>query len=122
MTPKNVHRRLPLRGRSGGFTLLELQVAIILLAFGVVTLASLMTTQSRLLARLRGNFKSSSTVLVTRSNDPWVVKLQTPARITTDPLTQPAAPTVTAQNTVSIVSQQDNLNTEAITVTVDLTP
>ena len=50
-------RRMPRRPRRVGFTLLELQVAIILLAFAVVTLASLLATQSRLLKRLQGDFK-----------------------------------------------------------------
>jgi hypothetical protein len=101
--------------------MLELQVAIILLAFGVVTLASLMTTEARLLKHLQGNFKPDATICVTRSVDPWVKKLNTPARITAEPITQPAAPTVTAANAVSIVSEESTLATEAMTVTADVT-
>jgi hypothetical protein len=101
--------------------MLELQIAIILLAFGVVTLASLMTTQARLLKHVQGDFKPDATICVTRSVDPWVKKLNTPARITADPLTQPAAPSVTAANTVAIISQESTLATESIIVTADVT-
>jgi len=104
----------------GGFTLLELQVAIVLLAFGVVTMASLMTTQARLLKRLRGDFQPDATVCVTRPNDPWVKKLHTAARITAAPITQTAPPTVTAANSVTIVSRQTDLNAESIVVTTDV--
>ena len=103
-----------------GFTMLELQVAIILLAFGVVTLASLMTTQSRLLHRVQGNYAPGATVHVTRSNDPWVKQLNLPARITADTLSQPSPPTVTAHNTVSLVSTETALTNEGITVTADV--
>ena len=101
--------------------MLELQVAIILLAFGVVTLASLMTTQARLLKHLQGDFKPDATIYITRSTDPWVKKMNTPARITADVITQGAAPTVTAANAVAIVSQQQTLATETITITADVT-
>jgi hypothetical protein len=116
----DAHRRCARRARVG-FTMLELQVAIILLAFGVVTLASLMTTQARVLKHVQGDFKPDATIYITRSNDPWVKKLSTPARITADVLTQSAASTVTAANTVSIVSQEQTLATETITVTADVT-
>src|SRR5689334_17620539 len=118
MTTTTIRRRWPLRG----FTLLELQIAIILLAFGVVTLASLMTTQSRLLRRLQTGYAPGATVYVTRSNDPWVQKLAAPARLTSATITQPSVPTVTAANTVSIVSQESDLKAETVTVTADVTP
>jgi Tfp pilus assembly protein PilV len=113
----NSQRRRP---RHGGFTMLELQVAVILLAFGVVTLSSLMATQSRLLSRLRGNIQSGRTVVITRSNDPLVKQLNAEARITADPITQSAVPTVTAHNTVNIVTQETGLAAESITVTADV--
>ena len=105
-----------------GFTMMELQVAIILLSFGVVTLSSLLATQSRLLKRLEGDFKPGATVYVTPSNDPWVRKISAPARITPAEITQTAPPTVSAGNTVDIVDQQTDLNAGTLTVTADLTP
>src|SRR5213082_1015323 len=105
-------RRLRLRGnrlRRRVFTLLELQVAIILLAFSVVTLASLMTTQQRLLKKLRGDFQPAATVYLTRSKDPWVKKLQTPARVTAAAIATTAPADVTALNTVSVVGQEADL-------------
>jgi len=117
-----IKNTLSSRSRLRGFTLLELQVAIVLLAFGVVTLASLLATQTRLLKRLQTGYGPGSTVYVTRSNDPWVQKLSAPARVTTTPITQSPAPTVTAANDVSIVSQESDLKAETVTVTVDVTP
>jgi hypothetical protein len=117
---------LPLRGRKDrprrAFTMLELQVAVLLLAFSVVTLASLMTTQQRILKHVRGVFAPSGTVVLTRSKDPWVKKLNTPARITASEFTPTTPASVTVANEVSIVDQSSNLKTETITVTADVTP
>jgi hypothetical protein len=110
------------RLRLRGFTLLELQVAIVLLAFGVVTLGSLMVTQSRLTKRLTTGYTSGSTVHVTRSLDPWVRRLSTPARLTPQEIAQSAPPAVTQNNTVSIVATDPQLDTETLTVTADVTP
>jgi prepilin-type N-terminal cleavage/methylation domain-containing protein len=116
------YRHNKLRSARRGFTLLELQVAIVLLAFGIVTLSSLLATQTRLLKRVQGDFKSGSTLYVTQSNDPWVRKMTAAARVTKEPITQPAAPTVTAANNVTIVAQERDLNAESMIVTVDVSP
>jgi hypothetical protein len=122
----NFARRLRLRDshvvRARGFTLLELQVAVILLTFAVVTLASLMTTQQRLLKKLRGDFTDSATVYITRSKDPWVKKLLTPGRITAAEFTPTTPASVDVANSVIIVEHSADLKTEAITVTADVTP
>jgi Tfp pilus assembly protein PilV len=102
-----------------GFTLLELQIAVLLLAFAVMTLASLMTTQQRVLKHLRGAFTQSATVYVTRSKDPWVKKLLTPARITAAEFTPTTPAAVDVANTVTIIERQVDLKTESITVTAD---
>jgi len=103
-----------------GFTMLELQVAVLLLAFSVVTLASLMTTQQRVIKHMRGAFTPGATVYVTRSKDGWVNKLQTPARMTSAPFTPTTPAGVTAANTVTIVEQSSDLKTESMTVTADV--
>ena len=106
-----------------GFTMLELQVAIVLLAFGVVTLASLLATQTRMLKRVERGFGPGSTVYVTPSNDPWVQKLRASARLTAAELNQSAPQTIsTPGNIVSIVEKQTDLKDESITVTADVTP
>ena len=101
--------------------MVELQVAILLLTFGIMTLASLMTTQNRLLHRVRGDFQQDATLCVTRSIDPWVRQLGTPARITVGPITQSPPPAVNALNEVVIVSEEHGLTEESITVTADAT-
>jgi hypothetical protein len=73
-----------------------------------------------LLKRLRGDFVPDSTVVLTRSNDPWVLQLAPPARITADPLSQDPPPSVTARNTVSVVTHDQDLAAESMSATVDL--
>ena len=103
--------------------MLELQVAIVLLAFGVVTLASLLATQTRMLKRVERGFAPGSTVYVTPSNDPWIQKLRTSARLTAAQLNQPAPATVSdPANTVTIVDKQAELKGESMSVTADVTP
>ena len=79
-----------------------------------------MTTQTRLIKKLRGDLQSGATVCVTRTNDPWVKQLNAQARITTDPITQSTPPSVTAHNNVSIVSQEASLSSETLIVTADV--
>ncbi len=110
--PKRNTRRI-------GFTMLELQVAVILLTFGIVTMASLLTTQQRTLKRLRGDFVPASTLYVIRSNDPWEQQLQIPARITSAPFAQGVPASVVATQTVTLVSVQQGLTGETLTVTAD---
>jgi len=103
--------------------MLELQVAVILLAFGVVTMASLLSTQQRTLKKLRGDFATASTLYVTRSNDPYQQKMNVPARLTSAALTQGAPPTASIHiQNVSIVSVEYDLTGEGITVTADVSP
>ena len=103
--------------------MLELQVAVILLAFGMITMASLLSTQQQTLKRLRGDFLPGSTLYVTRSNDPWQQKLDVPARITSTPLIQGAAPTPPYQlQTVQIIGVEYGLTNQSVTVTAETTP
>ena len=105
-----------------GFTLLELQVAVILLAFGVLTLASLMASQTRLVKRIEKGFEPDGRIYLAQPNDPWVRKLRAPAQLTTQEPTYGAAPTETPEQVVEIVSQTWDLSTETIAVTVDVSP
>jgi hypothetical protein len=105
-----------------GFTLLELQVALVLLTMGMMTLASLLATQARTEKRIARGFTPDSTIHLTRSNDPWVRKLGVPARISVEELSLTAPTAVTATNNVAIVGQSNNLEAETMTVTVDVTP
>lgn len=105
-----------------GFTMLELQVALLLLAFGVVTLSTLMLTQTRVMNRARGDYKPDSHLYLTQSPDPWVLRLAAPARITTSAisLATPTAPD-SPEYSVSIVTSTNDLNEESITVVADQT-
>ena len=106
-----------------GFTLLEVQVAVVLLAFGVVTLAALSAGESKLLRRMQRGFSPGATVYVTQSADPWVRGINTPARLTTAPITQTAPPINShPANNVTLIDKQVNLKDESITVTVAVSP
>ncbi len=102
--------------------MLELQVALILMAFGMVTLSGLMMTQTRVMNRVRGNFRSGTTLYLTQSPDPWVQQLQMPALVSNaeQTLTTPS-PTSNPEYSLGIVTQQNGLTDESISVTVDLT-
>src|SRR5688500_2205366 len=102
-----------------GFTLLELQVALVLLTMGMMTLASLLATQARAEKRIARGVTPGSTVYLTQSSDPWVKKLGAPARISIDELTLTAPASVTAVNDVAIVEKSQDLEAETMTVTVD---
>jgi hypothetical protein len=105
------------------FTLLELQVAILLLALGIATLGSLLATQSRVLHRVRGDFKPDAILHLTPTNDPWQRQLGVPARITTDTLTlAPVETTSGAVNDVTIITTTNDLTDESITVDAEVTP
>jgi len=120
MKPTTHRGRMRLRG----FTLLELQVAIVLLSFGVVTLASLMATQSRLTRRLNAGFSSGSTVHATRLLDPRVRKLSTTARLTPAEIAHTAPAAVDPRPTrVSIVTSEAELKARRrVPSTADATP
>lgn len=108
--------------RRAGFTMLELQVAIILLAFGMVTMASLLSTQQRTLMKLRGDFVPASTLYVTKSNDPWQRQLNIPARVTNAPLVLGVVPTPAFQiQTIEILDVQYGLTDQSMTVTAETT-
>jgi hypothetical protein len=109
--------------KRSGFTMVELQVAIVLLAFGMMTLAALLATQERTLKRLRGDFNSGTTLYITRSVDPWQRKLDIPARITSTTITQGSAPTPPNQlQTVDVLSVEYGLNDESVVVPAETTP
>jgi hypothetical protein len=103
--------------------MLELQVSLVLLAFGIVTLSSLMMSQTRVMNKVRGDFRPDATLYLTQSPDPWVKQLNVPARISSAPLALTApTPVSSPAFTVEILSQEQSLTDESITVSVKLTP
>jgi hypothetical protein len=104
------------------FTLLELQVGLVLLTMGFMTLASLLATQTRMQKRLERGFGQGATVYLTQSKDPWVKQLGAPARITTAAINSTAPTAISVSNDVAIVQQQRDLAAETQIVTVDIAP
>jgi hypothetical protein len=103
--------------------MLELQVALVLLSFGIATLSSLTMSQERIIRKVRGDFVPDAKLYLTQSPDPWVKKLEVSAQVTASELSL-LAPTPVAhpQNEVTIVSKTQTLTGETITATVDTTP
>jgi len=117
MTLNTIHRM------RRGFTMLELQVALILLTFGFVTLSSLMMSQSRVTNHVRGDFKPDAKLYLTQSVDPWIRAMDIPARITATELTLTVpTPVSNPANEVKILSQHNGLTDESITLEVQLHP
>lgn len=88
------------RRQHPGFTLIELQMVIVLVAFGLVTLASLMATQSRLARRLDAGLAPE--VQVPRARDPRVRNNTTAAPLTSAETTQSAPPAAAASATADL--------------------
>jgi hypothetical protein len=106
-----------------GFTMLELQVALILLTFGFVTLSSLMMSQTRVTKKVQGDFTPGAKLYLTQSVDPWVRQMDIPARISATELNLTApTPVSNPLNEVKILSQQNGLTDESITLSVQLHP
>ena len=69
----------------------------------------------------RGDFRDEARLYLWQSPDPWVNKLQLPARVTNEEVTLTAPTAVSGpQNTVTIVSKEMGLSDESITVTADV--
>lgn len=71
----------PWLGQAGGFTLLELQVSLAVLAIGVLGLSSLMIRQSRQIDRIEAWCVPDRTYYVVGQTDPWMRALGAPAEL-----------------------------------------
>ena len=79
-----------------GFSLIELQVAMIVFAIGVVGIGPLVVMQSRSLERIESRFNYKNTYYLVPSTDKWAQKLGATARLTTvNPGPPAAAPVLT---------------------------
>ena len=53
--------------RRSGFTLLELQVSIVVIAIGIVSVTSVLATEKRMLKRLHAGLKPAATASFTKN-------------------------------------------------------
>jgi hypothetical protein len=75
------------------------------------------------LHRARGEFTPDATLHLTPPNDPWLVQLGVPARVTAEPLVLPSPATVASPvNDVSIITSTTGLTDESMTVNAQVTP
>ncbi len=74
------NRRVP-PDRTRGFTLLELEVAMVILAMGIVGLGSLVTVTTRQMAEVDKWCEDEPTYYLVSQEDPWMQQLGTPANM-----------------------------------------
>jgi prepilin-type N-terminal cleavage/methylation domain-containing protein len=67
------------------FTMLELQVALVVMAIGLLGIETLMIRQSKQVSRLEQWCVSSPTYYLVSQTDPYLRAMETPARLETQP-------------------------------------
>jgi prepilin-type N-terminal cleavage/methylation domain-containing protein len=106
MSPSSHCLRLPSPKRRCGFTLLEVEVALIVLAIALAGLCPLLVMQSRQLSRMETQLSPHNTYYLGPSNDLWVQKLGASAwLLTSDPGPPPAAAVTLSDNGDSLYAE-----------------
>lgn len=106
MSPSNHSLRLPSPAPRRGFTLLEVEVALIVLAIALAGLCPLLVMQSRQLSSLETQLSPKTTYYLGPSNDAWVQKLGASASLlTSDPGPPPAAAVTLSDNGDSLYAE-----------------
>jgi hypothetical protein len=92
-------RNQPTRGHRLAFSLLEAQVAFVILGIALTGLYPLVIVYSRQLQKIEGRYKPGTTYYLTPSTDPWTRKLGAAATLTLQPAAIPAsAPVLVIDN------------------------
>jgi prepilin-type N-terminal cleavage/methylation domain-containing protein len=117
MCPRNARQRR-------AFTLLELEVTLVILAVGLLGVASLMAMQSRQMRRVEAWCRTSPTYTVLSHTNRWLRQLNAPAELTGNPAQSAWAPPVThkAKYTLAPGSVERHLGDQQMSVVVTLEP
>ena len=109
-------------GRGPGFTMLELHVAIAILAIGLLGLGSLMVRQSRQVSRLERWCVPDRTYHVVVQTDPWMRLLEAPADLREGPDQAAWSPPVSADKdyAVTVLSQTRVAGSSAMSAQVEV--
>jgi prepilin-type N-terminal cleavage/methylation domain-containing protein len=108
--------------RRGGFSMLEMQVAMVLFGIALTGLGPLAVMQSRQLTKLQARFSSQTTYYLVPSNDLWTRKLGASASVSTSSSsTSPSGGQPPAYD-VQIQSLDKSLESQTVTATVTVQP
>jgi prepilin-type N-terminal cleavage/methylation domain-containing protein len=111
----------PRAGRSG-FSMLELQVALVLFGIALAGLGPLVVMHSRQLQKMQSRLSPQTTYYLIPPADPWVRKLGAAASVATaGSITQPGGASATV-NDVQIQSLDKTLESQTITAWVTVKP
>jgi prepilin-type N-terminal cleavage/methylation domain-containing protein len=106
-------------GSRAGFSLLELQVALIIFGIALTGLCPLVVMQSRQLQCLQNRLKPETTYYLVPSSHPWARKLGAGASLATQlSVSPPPTNGPPPANSVSIQSLEKSLLSEAVTAHV----
>ena len=104
-----------------GFSLLELQVALVVFGIALTGLCPLVVMHSKQFKRLEGRFNPQTTYYVVPSPDRWARKLGAAASITTQsPGTPPAMGQPNPVHDVQVQSLEKSLVSEVVTAHVSV--
>jgi len=113
------------RRRKGGFTLLEVQIAMVILATGLMGLAGLQAVQSRQVRHVEAWCRSGPTYYLVSQSNRWMRRLEAPAQVESQAGQTAWTPAVTGEPVYNVVvgslSQQLNDRTIQAAVTLEAT-
>ncbi|MCE5325303.1 MAG: prepilin-type N-terminal cleavage/methylation domain-containing protein [Planctomycetaceae bacterium] len=105
------------RGAAGGFTLLELQVAVAVLGIGLLSLVGLTVRQSRTVSEIESWCLGDPTFYAVSQTDGWLQRLDVPADLYDSAGATAWSPPVAASrfNVVTLEDFQGSLSAQTIT-------
>jgi hypothetical protein len=98
--------------RRGGFTILELQMALLVLMAGLFTMSSLLSVRSKQMTRTETWCRSGPTYYVVSQSNPWMRRLEASAELKTQAGQESWAPPVTGQKVYKLQQQSCSLDYE----------
>jgi hypothetical protein len=101
------------------FSMLELQIAIVLLTMTLLTLSGLSVMQARLASRLEDPFRDGATLYINHCSHDWYRALNLPAILSEAPPNCPLmTPPLLSLNDVTLLDTQIDLRDSAMGATV----
>lgn len=115
--------------RRAGYTILEVQVAFVLLGIGLAGICPLVVMQVRMSSKVQKGFnpqtayfRAGTTCYVVPASDPWERKLGVAASLRTTPTRDPFTTSLPAYIVTVTAPVQKALGVDAVTVHVKVTP
>lgn len=116
MSGSGRHRRIS-GSRMSGFTLLEIQVTLAILAVGLVSFGGLLAMQAKQIRHVEQWCRSEPTYYVVSQTDRWMRQLGAAASLETLPGQTAWSPPVTAEQVFRVVLEFQSRDVESRTIT-----